>query len=378
MGADARVGVLHIISGLTLGGAERMLLWSARAHDRERFRLGVVSLSSGGPLAEPIRAAGVPVVELGWRPAGVRMRDLSRLLSQVRRFSSAVLQGHMFHANILVRLLRPFLPGVVVLNTRHIDREGIVRRLVNALTRFAVDGTLAFSPAAARGESGARWWGGELRVVPYGIELPAPPAGDKGEARALLGLPREGWLFLAMGRYTAQKGFPCLISAFASMARDRRSLLLLVGEGEDEARLKDLARSRGLGGRVHFLPPDVRPQRFYAAADAFVLSSLWEAGPLVVMEAQAACLPVIATRVGAVPSMVEEGRTGLLVAPGDVSALARAMGEMMAVGDAAAWGRAAREKAERDYSFSRTQRGIEDFYLALLARRGHGSGEGGR
>ena len=90
-----RVKILHVISGLGIGGAERLLLWAARYHDRERYPLGVVSLMSGGELAPEISDTGVPLVELGQRkgrltPGGFTklLRVLSRFQPQIRRVGS--------------------------------------------------------------------------------------------------------------------------------------------------------------------------------------------------------------------------------------------------------------------------------------------------
>ena len=119
------VRALHIISGLGIGGAERLLLWAARYHDRDRYPIGIVSLMSGGELAAGIRDAGVPVVELGQKrgrltPAGFRM-----LRSTVAEIRPEVIQGHMFHSNLLARVVRLLVPGNTrVVNTVHIELFG--------------------------------------------------------------------------------------------------------------------------------------------------------------------------------------------------------------------------------------------------------------
>ena len=101
-------------------------------------------------------------------------------------------------------------------------------------------------------------------------------------------------------------------------------------------------------------------------SDAFVLSSLWEGGPLVILEAMAAGLPVVATRVGDASSMVEEGKTGILVDPGNAGQLAGAMCRVQdmtpSLGE---WGKRGRGRVEKLYDFRRAQREMETYYKEL-------------
>ena len=103
-----------------------------------------------------------------------------------------------------------------------------------------------------------------------------------------------------------------------------------------------------------------------SCSDAFVLSSLWEGGPLVILEAMAAGLPVVSTRVGDAPSMVLEGETGLLVDAGDARQLATAMNRLQSMGpEARVWGLKGRARVEEFFDFRRVQREMEDYYREL-------------
>ena len=102
------------------------------------------------------------------------------------------------------------------------------------------------------------------------------------------------------------------------------------------------------------------------ACDAFVLSSLFEGGPLVVLEAMAAGLPVVSTRVGDAPAMVKEGETGTLVDPGDPKQLADAMDRVQSMGQRARdWGLAGSRRVAQLYDFRRVQKEMEDYYREL-------------
>ena len=182
-----------------------------------------------------------------------------------------------------------------------------------------------------------------------------------------LDIPPDAFVWAAMGRLTRQKGFVYLIDAFSRVhdaAGD--SFLIIVGDGEDRMMLEGWAMDRGIGHRVIFTGARTDTLAILGISDAFVLSSLWEGGPLVVLEAMAANLPVVSTRVGDAPSMVEEGETGTLVDPGDAGQLADAMCRVQDMGPGIRdWGLSGRRRVEEHYDFRRVQREMETYYQEL-------------
>jgi len=373
-----RIGVLHVISGLGLGGAERMLLWSARSHDRDLIRMGVVSLMSGGELADEIRREDVDVYELGQGRGRMSFSSFTRLLNIISVFRPRILQGHMYHANLLVRIAGALRRHTAVISTRHIDLAPPFRRFMNGATGFLSDGTLVFSSRVLEEERRDNLFRRPVRLVQYGIEIPALTDGDEGSENGTendpeshlkeeLGIPPDAFVWMAAGRLTKQKGFMHLIDAFSRLEDPGdKTFLLIVGDGEDRGVLEGRARDKGIGHRVIFTGsrPDTMP--LMCISDAFVLSSLWEGGPLVVLEAMAANLPVVSTRVGDAPSMVEEGRTGTLVDPGDPGQLADAMKRVRDMGpDIREWGVMGRRRVEDRYDFNRAQKEMEVYYQEL-------------
>jgi len=376
-----RIGVLHVISGLGLGGAEKMLLWSARYHDRDLIRMGVVSLMSGGELADEIRREKVDVYELMQGRGRLSLSSFTRLIATVKEFEPRVLQGHMYHSNLLVRIAGALGRQAAVLSTRHIDIAPPVRRFINGATGFLSDGTLVFSQRVLDEERKENLFRRPIRLIQYGIEIPdlidigqEPEGGSEDERRrelrAELDIPPDAFIWTAVGRLTKQKGFDYLIDAF-SRVQDAvaGSFLLIVGDGEDRVMLEDRARGMGVGRRVTFTGSRTDTLPLLGISDAFVLSSLWEGGPLVILEAMAAGLPVVSTRVGDVPSMVEDGKTGILVDPGDAGQLAEAMKRVHGMGpNARDWGRSGRRRVEEHYDFRRVQREMETYYRELAGQ----------
>ena len=171
-------------------------------------------------------------------------------------------------------------------------------------------------------------WGidrARVSVVPN----PAPDVRDlppREELRRAQGV--EGPLLVFAGRLNAQKSADVAVEALARVG----ATLLVAGEGPERPRLERRAAELGLDGRVRFVgaQPRRRVLELFRAADLAVLSSTWENFPHTAVEALAVGTPVVATAVGGVPEIVEDGRNGLLVPPGDPGALATAVRRFLA------------------------------------------------
>ncbi len=185
-------------------------------------------------------------------------------------------------------------------------------------------------------------------------------------------MPDEATVCISVGRLVPVKGHADLIRGFAHALSEQEDLvLLLAGDGELRDELTALVAELSLGDRVRFLGWRDDTADLLAGSDIFVLPSLNEGLGLVLIEAMAANLPVVATRVGGVPEVVEEGQTGLLVEarnPDRISnailrlARDRALRERM--------GRAGRERADEHFSIQATVRRTEQIYNDLVGEAG--------
>jgi glycosyltransferase involved in cell wall biosynthesis len=207
-------------------------------------------------------------------------------------------------------------------------------------------------------------------VVPNGIDADLFRPRPLPEARALLGLG-DGPLFACVGRLTEEKGIHHALSALALLDGEASSArLVVVGEGEEREPLEGLASRLGIERRVIFAgaQPHEKVALYLAAADAFLFpTERDEAAPLVLPQALACALPIVASRTGGITEVIgETGEYGMLVPPGDVTALAQAMRTLLD-DERLRWrlGEASRRRVLEDYTIERmTERTLAVYEVA--------------
>lgn len=211
----------------------------------------------------------------------------------------------------------------------------------------------------------------KFSVIRLGIELEPRVsfAGDVSEVRRRHGIGADAFVVGWFGRMTAVKRTDDLLATLAGLReRGVDALLLLVGDGDDRERLEQRAHELGLARSCLFLgyQEDVAP--WYAVCDAVVLTSASEGTPVTIIEALAAGRAVVATRVGGVPDVVDEGETGFLVPPGDTRALAERLETLARDPERRrAMGEAGRERVLRRYAVERLVEDVDALYRELLA-----------
>jgi glycosyltransferase involved in cell wall biosynthesis len=277
------------------------------------------------------------------------------MLREALRSDVDVVHAHAFgHFPLWVGQLARALRGPRLVVTPHSD-PGSGTPLAGPWSRFVArtairgaDRTVALSRLEASWLTGLGVRPERIRVIPAGIDLAEfaslPPRKPHS----------EGPVVLFVGRLDlAQKGLGSLVRAMALLPRDLEARLRVVGaDWGGRGPTISLARSLGISDRVETTGAVSRSALLaeYASADLFVLPSLFDSFPVVVIEAMAAALPVVATRVGGVPEEVEDGRSGLLVPPGDPPALAEAI--RIVLSDPALRARFAAEGSRRAPRFS--------------------------
>lgn len=371
--------ILHVITGLNLGGAEVMLHRLLRASAGGGDAREVVSLSDLGVVAERIAALELPVRALGMTRAPNPAAVL-RLARLVERFRPDVVQTWMYHADLLgglaARLARR---GKVVwgIHNSTLDARATHRttRWVVAacarLSRTVPDRIVSVSRAARDLHVAAGYDAARFVVIPNGFDLEEhrPSPAWRREVRAELGVPEDAVLVGLVARVDPQKDHPNFVRAAGLLARRRADVrFLLCGEGAaagNPALAAALAEA-GVADRFHLLGRRSDVPRILSALDVASLSSAYgEAFPLAIGEAMACGVPAVVTDLGDCADLV--GETGLVVPPRDPAALAEAWATLVRAGPDGRrrLGLAARERIEARFSMRRIASEYDALHRAL-------------
>ena len=299
---------------------------------------------------------------------------ISRCLDICRKEKVSIWHGHDYKSNALGLLLRNFWPMKLVTTVHgwvHHTRRTPLYYFIDRLCLPRYDQVICVSEdlyEAAR-DSGVS--PGRCTLIENGIDTQQFCRRHKGlNSKGRFGVPSDRLVLGAVGRLSPEKGFDLLIQALHHLLRMGHNVeLWLLGDGPEKDRLTALIEELGLGDRVRLLGyvSDVRER--FEAMDVFVLSSLREGFPNVLLEAMALEVPVAATRVAGVPRVIEDGVNGLLLEPGSVDSLTRTLTQV--VGDAALrarLGKAGRQTVTERYSFAARMQRIRNLYDELLLR----------
>jgi glycosyltransferase involved in cell wall biosynthesis len=351
------------------GGAEQMVLRLAGAL-RESGRDAVIVTLRPGWMTERADAAGLRCAVLPQR-AGLDPGWIPRFARWLRRERIELLHTHEFAMNAYGGLaaLLARVPSVATIHGRHWVSDRLRRRLIYRLLAAGGMPIVAVAEDLAAFLTQAGLPRGAIRVIQNGIPVPERPMWPatperRAESRRRLGIPTDGPLLVAVGNLYPVKDHATLLRAAAPIDAAR---VAIAGRGEEERRLRDLADELELVDRLHLLGLRDDVGEVLAAADLFVHPSLSEGLPLAILEAMAAGLPIVATRVGGVPRALDDGRAGLLVPPGDPPALEAALRALLQQPTRAAdLGRAAHARARSAYSLA----AMTDRYVEIYALRG--------
>jgi len=352
--------ICQLILTLELGGAELLAARIARQL-RDRYRFVFVCLETMGRLGDELLANGFAVHVLDKRP-GVDRVVIRRLKSLIRKEWIDLVHAHQYGPYLyaaMARFPRGHPPILLTEHGRHFpDRVRRSHLLVNRLLLGRKDRLFGVGKrvrlALIDNEGFPR---DRVGVIYNGIDIDG--FGDtrrvREEVRHELGLRPGDFAIVQAARLQPVKDHATAVRAMARVAAIRTDVrLFLAGDGPLAGEIDDLIGRLGLEAQVVRLGVRSDVKRLLGAADLVLMSSLSEGIPLSLIEGMAAGLPVLATRVGGIPEMVEEGRTGLLVAAEDDEAMARQI--LYLAEDAAArdrLGQAGRERASDLFSEER-------------------------
>ncbi len=331
--------VVHIIKVIRIAGAEQHLITLLSGLRTQQIDAQMILLvEPNNPMENYIAALtakGVPV-----QPMVIRQHADVTLIPRLRQALEAltpdIVHTHLIHADLYGTLAAKWI-GVPVISSRHNDDAFRYRapvRLVNRTLWKMTAAGIAISDAIkdfsikVEGASPK-----QMHRIHYGLETAVQPLNRTDAKRKLiseLNLPAESTLVGMVCRLVEQKGVRYGLEAFVQVANTfPKSHLLIAGEGPLRPELEVKVNEARLGKRVHFLGWRSDAVALMAGLDILLAPSLWEGFGLVMLEAMAQQTPVIASRVSAIPEVVIDRETGLLVEPRDVDGLNKALSELL-------------------------------------------------
>lgn len=372
-----RPRVMLFTDSFSRGGTERQFVRVVRSLDRSRYDLIIGCLHRRGHLLSEAESLGVPIVEFtinslyNFRAAKLFLR----LVRFLRREQIQIVHAFDFYTSVFVVPAARIAGVPVVLASRRELlnlRSPWQQRAIRVACGLAT-GVVVNSRAACRDlvglESGS---GGRIEVLPNCINLQEfEPKLSPGEVRRELGLSPRSIVIGALGNLRPEKD----LETFLLAARDILNAIpsaefLVIGDGPARDSLKRLASDLCLSESVHFLSDRSDVPDLVAALDILVMSSYTESFPNAILEAMALGKPVVATNVGGIPELVDEGETGFLVPPRDPKALADRV--LYLCRDSARrlqMGRAARMRVESDFTVQEVTARLEGIYAGSLRER---------
>jgi glycosyltransferase involved in cell wall biosynthesis len=383
----SRVRVAHIITRLCKGGAQENTFHTVRLANRDRFEVSLISgPTSGaeGSIEDRVAAAGINVIR---EPALVRpvspARDalaLAGLVRTLRRGRYHLVHTHTSKAGILGRLAARIARVPILVHTPHGNVfDGYfspwkTRLFIEAERRAArwTDRLIELTPGGIE-EHLAQGIGRRGQFVPIfsGIDLkPYDEArAQRAATRDTLGIGPDQFVVGAVGRLEPVKGFTYFMAAAVDIAAQApHACFVHAGDGSEAEALR--SQSGGLNGRMKFLGLRDDVPALMAAFDVLVVPSLNEGMGRVILEAGAAGVPVVATRVGGIPEVVRDGTTGLLVPPRDPQSIAGAVLSLAKnPAQAGAMGAAARRLVAPEFGLEKMVMRIEALYEELLQEK---------
>lgn len=328
-GDHDRIRVVELLATGTNGGAQEHVFNLVSRLDRSRYDVSVCSLT-GGSAIRRFEKAGIPVCVIEATDDADAVESVAAHLAAI---DADVVHNHMYHAEVIgtqaaLRVAETGRPRPFVVGTVHSSRirSDADMALLRQLTP-RMDHLIAVSTSIVRKIDDEGRHGAPVSLIYNGIDLARyDQMVPCCTLREEYGLPPEGPLVGVVARLEQEKGHPTLIDAWPSvLASFPDATLLMIGEGSRLDTLRAQVRDLGLERSVIFTGRRDDVPEVTKSLDVAVLPSYREAQGLTILEAMALSRPVVASNVGGIPEMIEDGRTGLLVPPHDPTALADAI-----------------------------------------------------
>lgn len=372
--------VLHLYASTGFWGPDRQLMQLYEPLRAEGVAMTTCVLYRQGPGLPEVHPLVARVRERGWPAeqinvqARVSLSTMRSIAHLAREEGFTVVHSHEYKSN-LYGCIAAWLAGAQrVASVRGYTDRTLALRLYK---RFDLLTLHAFDRIIAVSEHLRQW------LIRYGLPaarivtahdaldlaLFTRNAATRAEVRCRFGIRDNQFVIASVGRLSPEKGHRCLLKAARSILSEYPDTrFVIVGDGPLRGQLEQQARSLGISTAVTFAGYQADVAGFLGASDLFVLPSLREGTPNALLEAMALAKPVVVSRVGGVPEIVQDAKTGFLVPPQDPASVAQAVLTLMRDPNRAVdMGQRARQVIEQDFNVQRLARQMVALYHELLA-----------
>ena len=379
--------VLHIITGLGVGGTENMLERVLSQLDPRQVSSHVIALKEGGPMADSIAAHGIPVEVMGLDNFLPRMLMPLRLAQRIRRIAPDVIQTWLYHADLIggiaARLARPFGGAVPVAWS---VRQSVVNpdflrpatwrviRSAAIASHFIPQAIVVNATASIASHAALGYDAGKFLLIPNGFDSERfhPDSDARARLRRQLGIAPETILVGLAGRYDPHKDYPGFLAAARAISLQRPDIAFVAcGEGVDRSNpnMARLLAGHGALPQLHLLGRQTDMPQFWAALDIAVSASVGEGFSNSIGEAMSCALPCVVTNVGDSASIL--ANNGCVVPPGNAEALSQAILTLSAMPaeKRQTLGQRARARIQNEYSLTSAAQSFVNLWQNMLAQK---------
>ncbi|WP_042348360.1 glycosyltransferase [Bacillus massiliigorillae] len=330
------INILFLITGLNVGGAEMQVYHMIKRLKKiEACHPIVVSLLEPGPVGQKLKDEKVKVYSLQMERGKMELKAITKLNKIVKQEEIHLVHSHLFHANVLARVIKIFNPRIKIVTTIHnLNIGGRNREKILQYTNFLSQSNTIISETARQYfiKKGA-FANNQLKLIPNGVDMEEFQSNEQLRIKTREQLQiGDAFVWLAVGRFEVQKNYYNMLRAFSILVESQRNIqLLLAGTGPLLEEMKELAAKLNITEYIHFLGYQSNISALMNVADGYVMSSSWEGMPLVLLEASAVGIPIVCTDVGGNKEVVLDTETGYIVKPDCHTSLAGGMNRLMSL-----------------------------------------------
>jgi glycosyltransferase involved in cell wall biosynthesis len=370
--------IVHIISSLDVGGAQRMLLRLLAGLEKKGWSNEVLSLTDSGSMKARFEGIGVTVTTVPRSPSATYAWRLGAKLRSVTAKRPAIIQTWMYHADFVGIFLKATTHGVPIIwgirsnavqSSTTKWRTRIIARACASASKWAPTRIVSCSNSAAAAHAKIGYGVGRMRTIPNGFDTDAFRPIEDPVLRRSLGLGHAPLIGMAARYHPVKDHATFFAAARIVAAKLPNAHFVLCGTGVDDgnAALRAMIKENGIEGRTHLMGEREGLADFFSSLDVSVLTSTSEAFPNVVAESMACGTPCVATDVGDAAEIV--GDPMLTAAPGDAEDIAGRLIRTLTIGEAdrAVLRRSVRDRIVRLYSLTAVVNSFEDLYTEVIA-----------